>query len=108
MIDIHFARRDALKVGALAGLGLSLPSLLRAETNDARFSTGRKAGPRAKSVILVYLGGGLSHHDSFDPKPDAPEEIRGTYRPIASNVPGTHVGDLLPRMARLMDRVALV
>ena len=59
-------------------------------------------------MILVYLGGGLSHHDSFDLKPDAPAEIRGIYRPIASNVPGTQVGELLPRMARIMDKVALV
>jgi hypothetical protein len=59
-------------------------------------------------VILVYLGGGLSHHDSFDLKPDAPEEIRGKYNPIDTNVPGLRVGELLPRMARAMDKVALV
>ena len=65
-----FSRRNFLRVGGLAPLGLGLPELLAAEA---------AGGPaaRARSVILVYLGGGLSHHDSFDPKPDAAEEIRG-------------------------------
>jgi hypothetical protein len=63
---------------------------------------------RAKSVILVYLGGGLSHHDSFDLKPDAPAEIRGNYRPINTDIPGLRIGELLPRMARLMGRLTLV
>jgi hypothetical protein len=105
----HVSRRSFLRVGALSSLGLTLPGVLAAEADDAltqsRTSTKRV---RAKSVILVYLGGGLSHHDSFDPKPEAPEEIRGIYHPIASNVPGTHVGELLPRLARRMDKVALV
>jgi hypothetical protein len=97
------SRRDFLTVGAVTALGLSLANLLRAQDGQP---SGR--GPRAKSVLLVYLGGGLSHHDSFDLKPDAPEEIRGIYKPIPSSVPGTLVGELLPRMARCMDRVALV
>jgi hypothetical protein len=63
---------------------------------------------RAKSIILVYLGGGLSHHDSFDLKPGASEEIRGKYKPIPSNVPGLQVGELLPKMAQTMDKVCLV
>ncbi|MGK0186586.1 MAG: hypothetical protein ACI9R3_002369 [Verrucomicrobiales bacterium] len=96
------SRRDFLRVGALAPFGLSLPGFLRAETVHA------PKGARARSVILVFLGGGLSHHDSFDPKPDAPEEIRGKYKPISTNVPGLHVGELLPRMAKTMDKVCLV
>jgi len=63
---------------------------------------------RAKSVILVYLGGGLSHHDSFDMKPEAIEDIRGKYQPIRSNVTGLQVGELLPRMSQAMDKVCLV
>jgi len=59
-------------------------------------------------VILVYLGGGLSHHDSFDLKPDAIDEIRGKYQPIATNVSGLVVGELLPMMAKTMDKVCLV
>lgn len=97
-------RRDFLRVGALAPLGFSLANLLRLNAQ-----AGTSAGTaRARSVILVYLGGGISHHDTFDLKPDAPLEIRGKYRSIPSNVPGTHVGELLPRMAKTMDKVCLV
>ena len=56
----------------------------------------------------MFLGGGLSHHDSFDLKPDAPAEIRGKYNPIGTVVPGLQVGELLPRMAQVMDRLTLV
>jgi Protein of unknown function (DUF1501) len=96
------SRRDFLRVGALSAFGVALPSLLRAESNP----TGKPKGKR--SVILVYLGGGLSHHDSFDPKPEATEEIRGKYQTIPTSVTGLQVSDMLPRMARVMDRVALV
>ncbi|MFL5341758.1 MAG: DUF1501 domain-containing protein [Gemmataceae bacterium] len=85
----------------MSALGLSLPALLRAEAKLVK-------NARAKSVILVYLGGGLSHHDSFDLKPDAPAEIRGKYKPIATAVPGLQIGELLPQMSRTMDKVALV
>ncbi len=113
MLDIFFSkrdqrcdrvtRRDFLRVGGLTALGVSLADILRAQSAD---STPR--GARAKSVVLVYLGGGLSHHDSFDLKPDAPAEVRGIYRQIRTNVPGTLIGELLPNMARMMDKVALV
>jgi uncharacterized protein (DUF1501 family) len=97
------SRRDFLRIGALAPLGLSLAQLLSAER-----AHGASGKARAKSVILVYLGGGISHHDSFDPKPDAVAEIRGKYQTIASNVPGLHVTELLPQMAKVMDKVALI
>jgi hypothetical protein len=114
MFDIHLGPRlparcdgvscrDFLRIGALGALGISLPSLYRAEALGV---VRRKA--RAKSVILVYLGGGLSHHDSFDLKPDSPAEVRGKYKPIATNVSGLQVGELLPRMARVMNKAALV
>jgi len=78
------SRRDFLRVGAVGALGL--PALLRGE---ALAAPGKN---RAKSVILVFLGGGLSHHDSFDLKPEAPPEVRGKYKQIDSNVPGLQVG----------------
>jgi hypothetical protein len=93
------ARRDFLRVGALAPFGLSLAGALAAD---------EKKKARAKSVLLVFLGGGLSHHDSFDLKPDAPSEIRGKYSEIPTNVPGLRIGELLPRMAKTMDKVCLV
>src|SRR5260370_14837179 len=100
MLDIILGRRDFLRVGAIGALGLS--ALLRSEARAA------KDRSRAKSVLLVYLGGGLSHHDSFDLKPDAPAEVRGKYKPIDSNVTGLRVGELMKRMATCMDKVALV
>jgi hypothetical protein len=98
------SRRDFVRAGGLGLLGLSLPSLLRAEAVQDPASPPAKA----KSVILVYLGGGLSHHDSFDPKPDASEEIRGKYKTIETNLAGLRVGELMPKMAQCMDKVALV
>src|SRR3954454_6542406 len=97
------SRRDFLSVGAVAGLGLSLPGLLRAR---AAHGPGRRT--RAQSVVLVFLGGGLSHHDSFDPKPDAPPEVRGKYGTIATSLPGLRITEMLPRMARVMHQLTLV
>jgi hypothetical protein len=98
------SRRDFLQIGALGAVGLTLPDVLFAQ---AQAPTPNRSA-RAQSVILVYLGGGLSHHDSFDLKPDQPEEIRGTYHPIGTNVPGLQIGNMLPQMARCMSTVALV
>jgi hypothetical protein len=94
------SRRNFIRVGAIAPLGLSLPQLLAADAGDKR--------ARAKSVILIFLGGGLSHHDSFDMKPDAVEQIRGKYKSIATTVPGLNVCELLPKTAKIMDKVTLV
>src|SRR2546423_769813 len=99
-----WSRRDFIRIGSLTPLGLSLGGLLASE----KLASATPKGPRAKSVILVYLGGGLSHHDSFDPKPEANEEIRGKYKSIPSNIAGLHIGELLPRMAKTMDKVCLI
>ena len=93
-------RRNFLRLGALAPLGLSLPQLLAAEQAAVK--------ARAKSVVLVYLGGGISHHDSFDMKPEAVEQIRGKYKAIPTNVPGLQVCELLPKIAQIMNKVSLV
>lgn len=92
------SRRSFLKVGALGAL--TLPQLLRCEA-----ATGKRSH---KSVIMVYLSGGLAHQDTFDLKPNAPAEVRGEFNPINSNVPGIQVCELLPMMARTMDKVALI
>ncbi len=97
------SRRDFIRVGALAPLGLSLANLL-----SAKALASAAANARAKSVILVFLGGGISHHDTFDPKPDAVEEIRGKYKAISTNVAGLQISEMLPKMAKVMDKVALI
>src|SRR3954447_439342 len=97
-------RRDFLRIGGLAPLGLSLANLLSLE--KARGAGASK--PRAKSIILVYLSGGISHHDTFDPKPEAVEEIRGKYKAIGTSVAGLQVTELLPEMAKVMDKLTLV
>jgi hypothetical protein len=96
------SRRDFLRVGTLAPLGLSLSRLISMQ------ALGGGIKPRAKSVILVFLGGGISHHDSFDPKPEAVAEIRGKYGTIPTSVTGLPVTELLPNMAKVMDKVTLV
>src|SRR5881394_962078 len=101
------ARRDFLRLGALAPLGFSMGHLLGAKNANA-LKAGAEGKGKAKSIILVYLGGGLSHHDSFDLKPEAPAEVRGIYKPIDTNVSGLKIGELLPRMAKTMNKVALV
>src|SRR5262245_2610416 len=95
-------RRSLLRVGSLECLGLSLPGLLRAEAARAT----RNANIR--SCILLYYYGGPSHLDTWDLKPDAPAEIRGEFEPIATRVPGFHIGEHLPRCARLTDKLAVI
>jgi hypothetical protein len=99
-------RRETLKAGALSLLGgaFNLPSLLSAEANR-----GTRARPgKARSVILLYLLGGAPTQDMFDLKPNAPERIRGEFKPIATNVPGIQICEHLPRAARWMHKAALV
>jgi hypothetical protein len=98
------SRRDLIRVGAIGLGGLTLPRLLRLE--QAAAAKGTRG--RARSVILLFLSGGPAHQDMWDLKPDAPEEIRGTFRPIATNVPGIDITEHMPRMARLADRYAIV
>jgi len=98
-------RRRLLQVGRLGLLGLSLPGFLHARASAPSSQTRRG---RARSCIFVVQYGGASHIDTWDLKPAAPAEIRGPYRSIATAVPGTHMGELLPRLARLADRYCLV
>src|SRR5262245_14202236 len=95
-------RRRLLQVGGIGMLGLSLPELLHAS------QSGVTRRGTEKSCIFIVQYGGASHIDSLDPKPDAPEDIRGPYRPIATSVSGVRIGELLPRLARLADRYTIV
>lgn len=100
-----FSRRDFLRVGVLGGLGLSLPDFLQAGT-----SQGNRSGSfgRAKQCVLLFLTGGPSQLDTFDLKPEAPAEIRGELKPIATHVPGIQVGELCRHMAREADKYCIL
>src|SRR4051812_3208028 len=90
------SRRDLLRVGMLTAWGLGLDDLLRLR---ARAGVEEKEKGRARGCILIWLAGGPSHLDTFDPKPDAPADIRGEFKPIATAVPGLQISDVLPRLA---------
>jgi hypothetical protein len=94
-------RRDALRVGGLGFAGLSLADFLRLRELQAAVDRPRSFG-RAKSCILLFLYGSPSQLETFDPKPDAPPEVRGTLGTIRSSLPGCHVGELLPHTSRVM------
>src|SRR6266851_1074860 len=97
----QLSRRSFLHVGALGVAGLTLPQLLKAEA-----TVGKRTS--SKSVILIYLVGGPPHQDMFDLKPDAPKEIAGPWRPIATNVTGIQICEAFPRLARIMDKLVIV
>ncbi len=102
------ARRDLLRIGAagLAGLPLSLPWLLEMQARAAATSAPRRA--KARSLIYLFLKGGLSTIDTFDLKPDAPSEFAGDFRPIDTNVAGIRIGEHVPRLATCMDKFSLI
>jgi hypothetical protein len=112
------SRRDFLRVGALGAgaFGLTLADVLRlqaaAPASLARVNAGAKCpvqkGAKNKAVIMVYLPGGPSHIDMYDPKPDAPAEYRGEFKAINTNVPGIQICELFPRQARMMDKLAIL
>lgn len=99
-------RREWLRIGGLGCLGLSLPRLALAgpSVSGAR---GRSFG-RARSCLIVFLSGGPPQHETFDPKPAAPAEVRGPYPPMATSVAGVQVSELLPQTARIVDRLSIV
>jgi hypothetical protein len=95
-------RRELLKVGSLAALGISLPAFL-----ERRARAGGRSG-KDISCILIWLQGGISHIDSFDPKPAAPQEIRGEFGAIATSVPGIALCDPLPKLAVHQDKYSIL
>jgi hypothetical protein len=92
------SRRDFLRLGSLGMGGVALPQLLQAE-QLAGLKNSRKA------VIMIYMAGAPPHQDLYDLKMDAPSEVRGEFRPIPTNVPGIEICELLPRMAKIMDKL---
>jgi hypothetical protein len=101
-------RRDLLHIGGLGAFGISLANLFeRQPAQAAATRAGNKFG-RAKSCILIYKYGSPPQHETFDPKPDAPAEVQGEMKAIPTNVPGIHIGDHLPKIAQIMDRLTVV
>src|SRR5262249_25016940 len=98
----RITRRELLRVGSLAAVGLSLPGFL-----ERRARAGTQPG-KDVSCILLWLQGGISHLDSFDPKPLAPQEIRGEFGVISTNVPGISVCDPLPKLAQHQDKYSIL
>src|SRR6188768_4378990 len=111
MLDFHtgtasdcsgVSRRNFLRVGGLAAFGLGLPQFLQARANAPL------AKVKAKRCILLWMAGGPSHIDTFDPKPDAPAEIRGEFNAIDTSVSGIRISEHFPRFAKLMQHAAIL
>ena len=98
-------RREILRTGLTGFSGLSLASINRLRAASAK---GNQADAEKTAVILVWLRGGCSHLDTFDPKPDAPSEYRGPFQPIQTNVPGMELTELLPRLSQCANRYSLL
>ena len=93
---VHVSRRGLFRAGVgLGGLGLTQLAA-RAEAS---------APSPVRACIMVFYYGGPSHLETYDPKPDAPAEVRGEFRPIATSAPGVHISEHLPRMAQMMDKL---
>jgi hypothetical protein len=95
-------RRALLQLGACSALGLTLPDWLKSQ------AAGKTSAAQVKSVLLLWLWGGPSHHETWDPKPNAPSQVRGAFRPIATATPGFQVCELLPELARRSGRYAIL
>ena len=99
----HFFSRCGMGLGSVA-----LASLMDKNVLANPYAPRRPhVAPKAKNVIYLYLAGGPPQHETFDPKPNAPEAIRGVFNPIHTNVPGIQFCELLPRTARIADKLAI-
>src|SRR4030095_2834940 len=106
-----WSRREFLRVGGAGILGLSLGDVLRLQAQAQKPSDPSKAKNgwgQAKSVIMIFLQGGPSHIDIWDPKPDAPSNVRGEFKPIKSVVPGIYLSETMPLLPKQMDKATLI
>jgi len=101
-------RREAMRIGGLGGLSLGLPELFHLESLQAAERPVDSNFGKAKQILMIFLQGAATHFETWDPKPEAPLEIRGKFGAIETAVPGTFICDQLPRLAKLTDRMALV
>src|SRR6267143_4007473 len=106
-----WSRREFMRVGGAGLFGLALGDVLRLQAASESLPDAAKAKAgfgKAKSVILIFLQGGPSHIDIWDPKPDAPSNVRGEFKPIKSNVPGIWLTEVMPKLAKQMDKATLI
>ena len=101
------ARRDFIRVGGLTALGLGMGNYFQWQRAMSANAAHPRAG-KARSCIMIWLDGGASHLDTFDPKPEAPSEIRGPFDSIPTRMPGIRISEHLPQTAKLMDKLALI
>lgn len=102
-------RREVLRVGGSAALGISLAQVMQLqEASAAKVAKGGPGWGKAKSVILVFLQGGPSHLDLWDPKPNVPDNVKSVFKPIDTKTPGAQVTELLPKLAAVTDKLTLI
>lgn len=107
--NLKITRRDLLRVGGAGMLGLTLPSIfkLKAEASEG-VSSGAPGWGKAKNVILIYLQGGPSHLDLWDPKENVPDNVRSIFKSIPTRIPGVHFTELLPKLAKINDKMTMI
>src|SRR5215207_10531127 len=101
------ARRSFLQVGLMAGLGITLGDLLRMQAHGETKFYESKEG-KAKSVIHIYLPGGMAHQESWDPKPFAAPDYRGPFTPIKTSIPGEYVGEKFQNIAKILNKLTVI
>ncbi len=103
------SRRDVLRVGGSGMFGLTLGSMLKmqAQAEESKIAGGPGWG-KAKSVVLIYLQGGPSHLDLWDPKPEAPDNVKSIFQPIATKLPGVNFTEILPKLAQINDKFTMI
>ncbi|HSH16293.1 MAG TPA: DUF1501 domain-containing protein, partial [Verrucomicrobiae bacterium] len=113
LCDTHLklTRRDLLRIGGSGILGLTLGSMFQLQARAKELVGDKGGGPgwgKAKSVILVYLQGGPSHLDLWDPKENVPDNVRSVFKPISTKIPGIQFTELLPNLAKMNDRMTMI
>jgi len=101
-------RRELLRVGGSAMFGLSLANMLQLKEAQANDAAGGPGWNKAKSVILIYLQGGPSHLDLWDPKPNVPDNVKSVFSPIDTKTPGVNVTELMPQLAQVTDKLSFI
>lgn len=101
-------RRELLRVGGSAMFGISLANMLKLKDAQANDAAGGPGWNKAKSVILVYLQGGPSHLDLWDPKPNVPDNVKSVFSPIDTKTPGINVTELMPNLAQVTDKMTFI